>query len=189
MKEIVSKSEILKSFKSEAEALGRTVDLENEKRVGSNGYNIGQSFTLTGEIKIAKVTNGNGETTGVYLALPTKEGVDLSLQSLMGLSSLRGYEMQGEADDSTGNHYDAEVAGDVKKDFVGWKNLPSRDLYEMAARIESGDIKLEGKKVTYKGRVFRKWNARQAGTDLTTGQSYAEGDARVSRVQLWHVAA
>jgi len=188
MKEIVSKSEILSQFKEQAEALGRTVNLDEEKRVGSNGYNIGQTFTLDGTIKIAKVSR-NGETTGVFLALGTKEGTDLSLQSLMGLSSLRGYEMEGEADDSTGNHYDAEVAPDVKKDFVGWKNLKTRDLYEMAALIESGEVVLKDKKVTYKGRVFRKWTARNAGTDLTTGQAYAEGDQRVSRVQLWHVAA
>lgn len=187
MKEIVSKSEKLKEFKQRAEALGRTVDLEAEKRVGSNGYNIGQTFTLDGSLKIAEVRRGT-EVTGVFLALGTKEGVDLSLQSLMGLSSLRGYELTGEADDSTGNHYDAEVAPDVKKDFIGWKNLKTRDLYEMAALIESGDIKVADKKVTYKGRVFRKWVARTAGTDLTTNQAYAEGDQRVSRVQLWHVA-
>lgn len=187
MKEIVSKSAILGEFKKQAEALGRTVNLEEEKRVGSNGYNIGQTFTLDGTIKIAKVSR-NGETTGVFLALGTKEGVDLSLQSLMGLSSLRGYELTGEADDSTGNHYDAEVAADVKKDFIGWKNLPTRDLYELAARIEAGEIVLKDKRITYKGRVFRKWVARTAGTDLTTGQSYAEGDKRVSRVQLWQVA-
>lgn len=187
MKEIVSKSETLKEFKTRAEALGRTVDLEAEKRVGSNGYNIGQVFTLDGSLKIAEVRRGT-EVTGVFLALGTKEGVDLSLQSLMGLSSLRGYELEGEADDSTGNHYDAEVAKDVKKDFVGWRNIPTRDLYEMAARIEAGEIKIADKKITYKGRVFRKWIARTAGTDLTTGQAYAEGDERVSRVQLWQVA-
>ena len=187
MKEIVSKSVVLSEFKKQAEALGRTVNLEEEKRVGSNGYNIGQTFTFDGTIKISKVSRGT-EVTGVFLALGTKEGVDLSLQSLMGLSSLRGYELSGEADDSTGNHYDAEVAPDVKKDFVGWKNLKTRDLYEMAALIESGDVKVADKKVTYKGRVFRKWIARTAGTDLTTGQAYAEGDQRVSRVQLWQVA-
>lgn len=187
MKEIVSKSAVLSEFKKQAEALGRTINLEEEKRVGSNGYNIGQTFTLDGTIKISKVSRGT-EVTGVFLALGTKEGVDLSLQSLMGLSSLRGYELSGEADDSTGNHYDAEVAPDVKKDFVGWKNLKTRDLYEMAALIEAGDIKVADKKVTYKGRVFRKWVARNAGTDLTTGQAYAEGDQRVSRVQLWQVA-
>ena len=187
MKEIVSKSGTLKEFKTRAEALGRTVDLEAEKRVGSNGYNIGQVFTLDGSLKIAEVRRGT-EVTGVFLALGTKEGVDLSLQSLMGLSSLRGYELEGEADDSTGNHYDAEVAKDVKKDFVGWRNIPTRDLYEMAARIEAGEIKIADKKITYKGRVFRKWVARTAGTDLTTGQAYAEGDERVSRVQLWQVA-
>ena len=187
MKCEVSKSENLKEFKQRAEELGRTVDLEAEKRVGSNGYNIGQVFTLDGSLKIAEVRRGT-EVTGVFLALGTKEGVDLSLQSLMGLSSLRGYELEGEADDSTGNHYDAEVAKDVKKDFVGWRNIPTRDLYEMAARIEAGEIKIADKKITYKGRVFRKWVARTAGTDLTTGQAYAEGDERVSRVQLWQVA-
>ena len=187
MKEIVSKSEILKQYKQKAESIGRTVDLESEKNVGSNGYNINQTFTLTGEIIVAEVKR-DSEITGYYLALPTKEGANLSLQSLMGLSSLRGYEMTGEADDSTGNHYDAEVAADVKKDFVGWRNLPSRDLYEVAGMIDAGDLKLKDKKVTYKGRVFRKWKARSAGTDLVTGKSYAEGEERVSRVQLWQVA-
>lgn len=186
MKEIVSKSEILKQYKQKAESIGRTVDLESEKTVGSNGYNIGQTFTLTGDIIVAEVKR-DSEITGYYLALSTKEGVNLSLQSLMGLSSLRGYEMTGEADDSTGNHYDAEVADDVKKNFIGWQGLPSRDLYEIAAKIDAGEIKLEGKKVTYKGRVFRKWKARSAGTDLVTGKSYAEGEQRVSRVQLWKV--
>ena len=44
MKETVSKSVVLSEFKKQAEALGRTVNLEEEKRVGSNGYNIGQTF-------------------------------------------------------------------------------------------------------------------------------------------------
>ena len=186
MKEIVSKSAILKQYKEKAESIGRTIDLEAEKTVGSNGWNIGQTFTLTGEVIVAEVKR-DGEITGYFLALPTKEKANLSLQSLMGLSSLRGYEMTGEADDSTGNHYDAEVASDVKKDFVGWRNLPSRDLYEIAGMIEAGELKLKDKVVTYKGRVFRKWKARSAGTDLATGKPYAEGDERVSRVQLWKV--
>ena len=52
-----------------------------ERRVGCNGYALGQRFILTGEIR-TKISEIDG-VKYVYIVLSTKEGVDLSLASLM----------------------------------------------------------------------------------------------------------
>lgn len=187
MKEIVSKSEFLKKYNEARKAAGiEEIDLNKEKNVGNNGYSIGQSFELDGTICTADVTDADNKVTGMYIALGTTNGTKLSLQSLMGLSSLNGYTLSGSATDSLGTTYTATAQ--VGTDFVGWEGLPTRDLYELAAMIEADPSIVKGKTATYKGVVIREFTAKKVAKDFVTGKTFKKGDKRVSATKLWEIA-
>ena len=175
-------------------------DTKNVRNVGNNGYVIGQQFELDGSFGVEEIKNGD-KVTGAFFACGTKQGVKLSLASLMGLTSLRGYMLSGE-DTSyctkiTGEpteaqlkdsvQYTAKVAEDVDDTFVGWEDCPTRDIYDLVVRIENEQVQLEGITVEYKGQVIRGWDAKKKGDDITTGKSYAAGAHRVSRQHLFKV--
>jgi hypothetical protein len=176
-------------------------DTHNVRNVGNNGYVIGQQFELDGTFDVEEIKNGN-KTTGAFFACGTKQGVKLSLASLMGLSSLNGYVLKGEdvaylepigEDGPTDKQkadsvkFTAKVADDVDETFIGWEDCPTRDIYDLVVRIENEDVKLEGIPVEFKGTVIRGWDAKKKGEDITTGKSYAVGAHRVSRQNLFKV--
>jgi hypothetical protein len=176
-------------------------DTKNVRNVGNNGYIIGQEFELDGTFDVEEIKSGN-KTTGAFFACGTKQGVKLSLASLMGLSSLNGYKLEGEdiaylepigEDGPTDKQkaesvkFTAKVDSDVDETFVGWEGCPTRDIYDMVVRIENEDIKLAGIPVVYKGQVIRGWDAKKGGEDINTGAKYVAGAHRVSRQNLFKV--
>jgi hypothetical protein len=200
--DIVAKSAILKQFKQEYDALhpdGKPIDLTKERIVGRNGYFIGQQFHLTGELVVAPVNDADGKKTGVFLALKTKEGVDLSLAALMGVTSLRGYTLEGKlkeerkgANPEDLNEFTAEVSDKVKaqaaknNEFKGWV-IPTRDLYKMAAMIEADASIVADKTVTFEGIALRPVRRRQDNTDFN-GIDWQAGDVSIITQRLWSVA-
>lgn len=188
-KELVKKSELLKEYARQSKEFGgRDVDLEKGRTVGNNGYVINQSFELDGTIKNVPVYDADGKQTEVFIGLGTTSGTDLSLKALMGMTSLRGYTLSGEIEDSSKTVHKAEVAEGIDSNFVGWPALPSRDLYEVAAQIEAGEFKVKGMTATFKGTAFRPFKAKKAGKDLVTGTNYKKDDQRAADVKLWEVA-
>lgn len=175
-------------------------DTKNVRNVGNNGYVIGQQFELDGTFGVEEIKNGD-KVTGAFFACGTKQGVKLSLASLMGLTSLRGYMLSGEdtaylskingeptdAQKKEAVTFIAKVADDVDDTFVGWEDCPTRDIYELVVRIENEQVQLEGITVEYKGQVIRGWDAKKKGDDITTGKPYAAGAHRVSRQHLFKV--
>lgn len=175
-------------------------DTKNVRNVGNNGYVIGQQFELDGTLEVEEIKNGN-KTTGAFFACGTKQGIKLSLASLMGLSSLNGYKLEGEdtayLEPINGEPTDkqkkdavtfkAHVAEDVDDRFVGWEDCPTRDIYDLVVRIENEQVSLAGIPVEYKGQVIRGWDAKKKGEDITSGKSYAAGAHRVSRQHLFKV--
>lgn len=175
-------------------------DTKNVRNVGNNGYVIGQQFELDGTLEVEEIKNGN-KTTGAFFACGTKQGIKLSLASLMGLSSLNGYKLEGEdtayLEPINGEPTDkqkkdavtfkAHVAEDVDDRFVGWEDCPTRDIYDLVVRIENEQVNLAGIPVEYKGQVIRGWDAKKKGDDITSGKSYAAGAHRVSRQHLFKV--
>ena len=175
-------------------------DTKNVRNVGNNGYIIGQEFELDGTFDVEEIKNGN-KTTGAFFACGTKQGVKLSLASLMGLSSLNGYKLEGEdtaylepingeptdKQKKDAVTYKAHVAEDVDDRFVGWEDCPTRDIYDLVVRIENEQVNLAGIPVEYKGQVIRGWDAKKKGDDITSGKSYAAGAHRVSRQHLFKV--
>lgn len=175
-------------------------DTKDVRNVGNNGYVIGQQFELDGSFGVEEIKNGD-KVTGAYFACGTKQGVKLSLASLMGLTSLRGYMLSGEdtaylskvngepteAQLKDSVKYTAKVADDVNDTFVGWEDCPTRDIYDLVVRIENEQVRLEGITVEYKGQVIRGWDAKKGGDDITTNKKYSAGAHRVSRQHLFKV--
>ena len=161
-----------------------------DRVVGNNGFTLGQSFTLTGEIKTAS-RDING-TTQVYIVLPTKEGTELSLMSLMGVSSLKGYLANGDSIDVEFDVNGVKKTKEVKCDLVQnfnfdqvWKPA-SRNLLELAGMIAEGDIQLSNKKVTFLGTAVKSYVAKKDGEQ--NGESYSEGYTRAIETRLWKIA-
>ena len=175
-------------------------DTKNVRNVGNNGYTIGQTFELDGTLEVEEIKNGT-ETTGAFFACGTKQGVKLSLASLMGLSSLNGYTLEGEdtaymepfegePNDKQKKEsvtYKAHVAEDVNDRFIGWEECPTRDIYDLVVRIENEQVRLAGIQVEYKGQVIRGWDAKKAGKDLNSNKQYKAGAHRVTRQHLFKV--
>jgi hypothetical protein len=199
--DIVANSQLLKDFQQQYNALhgDRPIDVTKERIVGRNGYYLGQQFHLTGEIYPAPVTDSDGKKTGVFLALKTKENVDLSLAALMGVTSLRGYTLDGTLKEQRAgarpedlNEFTAEVSEKVKtqaaKDnsFKGW-NIPTRDLYKLAAMIEADASLVANKVATFEGIALRSIKRRQDTTDFNNVDWHV-GDISVITQRLWSVA-
>ena len=175
-------------------------DTQQVRNVGNNGYVIGQQFELDGSFGVEEIKNGD-KVTGAYFACGTRQGVKLSLASLMGLTSLRGYKLSGEdtsycakingepteAQLKDSVKYTAQVADDVDETFVGWADCPTRDIYDLVVRIENEQVQLDGITVEYKGQVIRGWDAKKKGDDIVTGKSYSAGAHRVTRQHLFKV--
>lgn len=160
-----------------------------DRVVGNNGFTPGQSFTLTGEIKTAS-RNING-VTQVYIILPTKEGTELSLMSLMGVSSLKGYVNNGESVtvefDIDGQKKTREIKSELIENFKFdnvWKPA-SRNLLELAGMIAEGDIALANKKAIFLGTAVKPFPAKTDGEQ--NGESYSEGYTRAIETRLWSI--
>ena len=195
-------SELLKKYAT----IRKTADsnwkdaTQQVRNVGNNGYVIGQQFELDGTFGVEEIKNGDN-VTGAYFACGTKQGVKLSLASLMGLTSLRGYKPSGEdtsycakingepteAQVKDSVTYTAQVADDVDETFVGWADCPTRDIYDLVVRIENEQFRLNGISVEYKGQVIRGWDAKKGGDDIVVGKKYVQGAHRVTRQHLFKV--
>lgn len=190
MKEIIKNSVVLQKYVKESKDFGnREVDLEKAKIIGNNGYVLGQQFELTGVVDTVPVTDADGKPTEVYIGLETTTGQWLSLKALMGLSSLRDYVLDGTMTDAQKNEHFAKVADDVTEQFIGWPDCPTRDLYDLTARIEAGEVNMKGKTVTYKGQVYRPFLAKKGGQkDFLSGLVIKKGDQRAQDAKLWEIA-
>ena len=195
-------SEMLKKYatiRKEADSTWKD-DTQQVRNVGNNGYVIGQQFELDGTFGVEEIKNGD-KVTGAYFACGTRQGVKLSLASLMGLTSLRGYKLSGEdtsycakingepteAQLKDSVKYTAQVADDVDETFVGWADCPTRDIYDLVVRIENEQFSLDGIAVEYKGQVIRGWEAKKGGDDIVVGKKYVQGAHRVTRQHLFKV--
>lgn len=182
-------NEFVKSFLTvyEKHHDAKEVAKMKERTVGNNGYSVGQTFTLTGEIA-TKENEINGKIQ-VYIILKTKEGAELSLQSLMGVSSLNGYKFDKEYT----VEYDVDDEKKTRtvkstmpeKDFVKAWSIPTRNFLELAAMISDGSFPTKDKKVTFLGTAVKPYIAKQDGEQ--NGESYQAGYARAMETKIWAV--
>jgi hypothetical protein len=156
------------------------------KVVGNNGYALGQQFTLLGTIR-HKTQSINGKDQ-VYLVLPTEEGTELSLMALMGVSSLKNYDLENEITveyKENGKKKTRTVKSQLVPDFDFervWQPK-SRVLLELAALIASKELDLTGKVVTYLGVAVRQIKAKKA--DKQNGEAFEKDYLRAIETRLW----
>ena len=199
--DIVANSKLLKTFQEQYNHYHpeKTINVLQEHIVGRNGYYLGQQFHATGVVYPAPIKNDKGEQTGVYLALTTTEGVDISLAAVMGVTSLRGYTLEGTlkeyragVDEKDLNEFTAEVTDKVKtqaaknNQFNGW-DIPTRDLYKLAAMIEADASLIKGKTITFEGIALRPIRRRKKDTDFNNIEWNA-GDVSIIPQRLWSVS-
>lgn len=182
------------------------------RNVGTNGEILGTKYTLTGEIEvISEVINGNAT---VYFALNTEQGKKLSLQSIMGLSSLSGYVFDVEHEQQFYNDRDeddnpiietkvfkSEVYNNYCKSVIENKvtlrvanvetiekalpKLPTRNLVELATIISNNPELLQGVELTYIGKAVRPYTAKKDSPDTVDTDKWLKGYKRVMSTQLW----
>lgn len=188
-------SQFVTDFKAIYEEVNGKEKLEalEKRNVGNNGYVIGQEFHLTGDIKT--VTNEINGVKQVYIALTTKEGTDLSLQALMGVSSLKGYVFDTDVDvefdtkDETGSFVkkSRKVRSDFSKgDFNNVWMPETRNLLTLAGMIAEKHINLTNKTATYLGTAVKPITAKKRGEQ--NNEKFKEGYARAIETKLWSIA-
>lgn len=169
------------------------VDANATRTVGNNGMAVGQEIELTGVLNPAvPVKNAEGKTTAVFIGLETADGSFLSLQSMMGLSSMRGYSTtesainESRAKASKQSPVKAEtVKPEVTDDFdfdQMWKP-ETRDLYDMAALIMADPSIVKGR-WQYCGIVVRQITAKKDAS-ASAFEKYCADDKRAMTAKMW----
>lgn len=191
-------NELVKKFMekyTEARGADKAKELA-DKVIGNNGYAVGQTFTLKGTIDFKEQTI-NGTKT-VYWFLHTKEGTELSLMPLMGVSSLKGYvgepvEVESYTTKGTGRNATEEKKTRTvipeyipeDNDFEDVWQPPTRHLLTLVAMIADGDIDLKDKTVTYLGVAVKPITAKK--DDEQNGEKYHIGYKRAIETRLWSI--
>lgn len=189
-----AESEFIKDFIATYTANGgkKSADEMLERTVGTNGYALGQKFTLTGDI-IVRERKING-VLNTYLVLTTEEGIDLSLMSLMSVTSLKGYDLENECtieyDVKVGNKSEkksrtakTELVEDFDFDMV-WKPA-TRVFLQLADMIHDGEVDLKGKTVTYLGTAVKPIKSKKAGE--SNGEKFGVDYWRAIESKLWSI--
>lgn len=180
-----------------------------EKRIKSNvggGVQVGDTFTLTGEIAVSEIA----DSQNVYLSVLTDTGDKLSIKSLI-LQSVAGYndkkavdelkplengedKAAHEADENykvVDATFDANVAGGTAAEVVSSNKSildhGTRNDIELYGLIKEKLWSCKGLKLTYCGKVVRQTKA---------SKSYPFGDVEVKKnarramsVSVWKIEA
>ena len=188
-----SDSEFVKNFLTTYTANHGEEKAEKQKdrTVGNNGYAIGQTFELTGEIGVDEMKDEKGAITATYIVLKTEEGTNLSLMSLMGVSSLNGYAKDGEKILNEWKEGTTKKSEEVSNDLIAdfdfsktWKPA-TRNLLNLAGMIAEGDLNLKGATVTYCGTAVKSITAKKAGS--LNGQKWEKDYKRVITTRMWYL--
>lgn len=170
-----------------------TVAEDATRTVGNNGMAVGQEVELTGVLNPAvPVKNAEGKTTAVFIGLETSDGGFLSLQSIMGISSMRGYSTTEPAINETRAKASKqspvkavtitpEVIDNFEFDEM-WKP-ETRDLYDMATLIMADPEIVKGT-WQYCGLVTRQIIAKKD-SSASSFEKYCEGDKRAMSAKMW----
>lgn len=178
-----------------AEMGKQTFSTDRIKRVVGGGTQVGDTFTLTGEVAIGEIQGSNN----VYLALVTETGEKIAIKALIP-QSVAGYTSDNSKpfyDEFEPNSDDAKVSNptyDSKKDakdvITANKkvcNHGTRSDIELYGLISTGVFDVKGFKLTYLGKVYRQTTASK---DYEFGdKTVKKGSRRAMSVSIWEVKA
>lgn len=181
-----SSNQLVAAYKAACE--NANVAEPKNNTVGNNGYALGQTFHCTGEVKPVEVEI-NGKKS-VYMGVMTTEGTALSLKGLMNISSMKGYETEGEFINQTreaGKTIDNKVTAEVIEDFNFDRVAQpmTRAWLEYIAKVDETHY-FNGKTITFLGTVVRPYVAKKD-SPTTSFESYKKGDQRAMSQKLWAI--
>lgn len=186
----------------------KAFDEKRIKRVVGGGTQVGDTFTLTGDVCISEIANSEN----VFLAVLTDTGEKISIKSLIP-QSVAGYDTKGvfvdeleplpknatnedkeahEADENYHEYkptFDKDVAGGEPTSVVSANkavlNHGTRSDVELYGLISNNIWPCKGLKLTYCGKVYRKTTASK---DYEFGESTVKkGARRAMSVSVWKV--
>ena len=194
-----------KELNEKLAAMGKqTFTDDRVKRVVGGGIQVGDTFTLTGEVCIAEIAGSNN----VFLAVLTDTGEKLSIKSLIS-QSVAGYtdknavnelaplaDDEDEADHKADENYqeieatfDKKVAGGTASELISSNkeilNHGTRSDIELYGLISEKIWNCKGLKLTYCGKVVRQTKASK---DYEFGEhNVQKGARRAMTVSVWKV--
>lgn len=183
-------NELVKNFEKDYKSATKKA-YDATKQSGNNGFQVGQTFTLTGEIDYKVTEIGKSKTC--YWYLKTVQGVELSLKTLMGVSSLKGYDLEntvkieyyrGTPNTDTFEKKTRDVKSDLAEDF-DFENVwqpPTRNILDLAGMIAEGDCDLSNKEVTFLGTAVKPVKAKEDGE--MNGEKYLADYQRAIETKL-----
>lgn len=200
MKELTKemKNELFESINAVRTSAGLApVDPKATRVVGNNGRAIGETGTLTGEINPAvEVKDANGRVTATYIGLKTDKGDYISLQSLMGITSMNGYSTTESAthewDEKVGTRNEKQTK-EVKPEVADGFNFDEmwkpkyRDLYDEAAHLIANPEEITGKSYTYWGTIVRQIAAKKD-APANSFEKYKTGYKRAMIAKMFSLA-
>lgn len=187
-----TKESIVNDVNEARKALGLSelTKAQIQRTTGQNGIAVGQTVKFTGNVNLAVPVEVNDKITGSFIGVELDNGLHISLNRLMGISSMQGYATEGtfenvhrEGSKIVTNEVKAEVIEDFSFDDVFQPS--SRNLFEFAAHVKSTNF-FAGKQATLIGKVVREFPAKN---DSPAGsfESYKKGDKRAMTATLWRV--
>lgn len=200
MKELTKemKNELFESINAVRTSAGlNPVDPKATRIVGNNGRAVGETGILTGEINPAvEVKDANGKITATYIGLKTDKGDYISLQSLMGVTSMNGYSATEGAthewDEKVGTRNEKQTK-EVKPEVADGFNFDEmwrpkyRDLYDEAAHLVNNPEEIAGKTYTYWGTIVRQITAKKD-APVSSFEKYKAGYKRAMIAKMFSLA-
>lgn len=172
-----------------AKARGVDVSEIKEKIVGNNGRPLDSEVIFTGKVDLID-RNINGNVISYYAA-ETKKNEWISIQSIMGVSALKGYELEGKFPHQN-NEGESDVVAEVSVKFKADQNMPrweppTRDFYECVAQLQATEM-LKDMRLFYRGIAVRPYEAKKDYISTTAnGESWSKGAKRTMTAQIWTI--
>ena len=203
---VALRNKMAKELNEKLAAMGKkTFDEKRIKRAVGGGIQVGDTFTLTGDVCISEIADSNN----VFLAVLTDTGEKLSIKSLIP-QSVAGYndklavdeltplaDDEDEAEHKADENYreveatfDKKVAGATASELVSANknvlNHGTRNDIELFGLIKEQLWTCKGFKLTYCGKVVRQTKATK--TYPFGEHDVQKGARRAMTVSVWKVS-
>ena len=162
------------------------------RQEGGNGFTIGETIHLTGEVEIVVVSanvNGKQVPQNTFFAAKLSDGRNISLRNLI-KPSLAGYKWEGDfvedngkdAKDRIETTYTAKAVDGFDPANVDFFDAETRNVLELFMAVKAGKKQLPSE-LTLVAQGCRPIVATRA---VSQGNlNYAKGAHRVMRVNVW----
>ena len=163
-----------------------------ERQEGGNGFTIGETIHLTGEVEIVVVyanINGKQVAQNTFFAAKLSDGRNISLKNLI-KPSLAGYKWEGTFKEDNGKEgkdrveieYTAQHIDGFEPTNVEFFDAETRNVLELYMAVKAGKKQLPSE-LTLVAQGCRPIVASSA---VAQGNlNYAKGAHRVMRVNVW----